>query len=361
MRKKAKCGSVLWLLLTVAALAGCNLVSSPPNAVFTYAPTALYPFINVTFDASSSTSGGNGSLAGFEWSFGDGGVAAGEQASHAFASAGRYTVTLTVLTSGGSRAEVQRTIDVLPGLIVPFAYSTIGAAIDAAVDGDVVVVMPGVYAESIGFKGKAITIRSTDPDDPTVVASTIITGGDPGRSVVVIGSNEARDSVLAGFTIRGGQEYPPCPSCGGGLYIREASPKILNNHFEGHTTSAAHLIDSGTLFMGNTFKNNSNDEPGGAIVVETYRVSPVIIGNRFENNTAPDGGAIYITSLSTENTPANAAATLVTDNTFVGNAASTFGGGAIRVEYGGNLRLDVPDSNSYSGNTPLDITYAVPP
>jgi pectin methylesterase-like acyl-CoA thioesterase len=48
--------------------------------------------------------------------------------------------------------------------------TTIQAAIDAAEDGDVIVVRPGNYNEKINFNGKNITLRSTDPDDPEVVA-----------------------------------------------------------------------------------------------------------------------------------------------------------------------------------------------
>ncbi|GAI61123.1 unnamed protein product, partial [marine sediment metagenome] len=35
------------------------------------------------------------------------------------------------------------------------------------------------YYENINFLGKAITVRSTDPNDPNVVAATIIDGNQP--------------------------------------------------------------------------------------------------------------------------------------------------------------------------------------
>jgi len=41
--------------------------------------------------------------------------------------------------------------------------------------------------------------------------------------------------------------------------------------------------------------------------------------------------------------------------------ATKYGGGAFFVEYTGNLKLDTPDSNTYSGNDPDDIFYTVPP
>ncbi|MCK5271245.1 MAG: hypothetical protein KAJ52_01665, partial [Sedimentisphaerales bacterium] len=73
-------------------------------------------------------------------------------------------------------------------------YSTIQAAIDDADACDVIIVEPGTYLENIDFLGKAITVRSTDPCDPCVVAATIIDGGEPddpnNASVVTFKSGE---------------------------------------------------------------------------------------------------------------------------------------------------------------------------
>jgi parallel beta-helix repeat protein len=248
-------------------------------------------------------------------------------------------------------------------------YATIQAAIDASEDGEVVVVLPGTYRESINFIGKAITVQSTNPGDPDVVDATVIQGMDPGRPVVTFARGEAEASTLAGFTIRfvspySGLELSPC--CGGGIYVREASPTIRDNRVVGHEEGAVYLVESGAKLTNNRIIDNTSSEPGGAIVVNCYTRSPVITGNLFENNSAPFGGAIYITSPSASSTPANAAPTVVHHNTFRNNTArgsgtAPAGGGAIFVEFGGHLELASPDDNSYSNNVPNDVFYVIPP
>ena len=89
-------------------------------------------------------------------------------------------------------------------------YPTIQRAINASNHGDTVVVHPGVYREiNIDLKGRRITVRSLNPDDPGIVASTVIDCEEPqtlwareARRAFLIQNGEGRDTVLAGLTIR---------------------------------------------------------------------------------------------------------------------------------------------------------------
>lgn len=81
-------------------------------------------------------------------------------------------------------------------------YTRIRYAIQEAQDGDILIVSPGLYRETIRFTGKAITLRSFDPNDSSITAATLVSSD---SQVIVFDQEEGPDSVLAGITITGGQ------------------------------------------------------------------------------------------------------------------------------------------------------------
>ncbi len=91
-------------------------------------------------------------------------------------------------------------------------YPTIQAAIDAAMNGDKVIVFQDTYNENISFNGKNIIVTSLDPENLDVVTKTIIDGCDA-NSVVTFSGTETSNCVLRGFTIRNGRS-----AAGGGIY-----------------------------------------------------------------------------------------------------------------------------------------------
>lgn len=82
------------------------------------------------------------------------------------------------------------------------AYSSIQTAIDSTSHFDTVVVHPGVYQENIDFHGKAVTVTSLDPNDPAVVAETVVDGN--GDNVVTFAHGETVFTRMLGLTLRNG-------------------------------------------------------------------------------------------------------------------------------------------------------------
>lgn len=88
---------------------------------------------------------------------------------------------------------------------------TMQYAIDQAQDGDVVVVLPGVYTgpgnENLTLGGKRITIRSENPSDPVIIGQTIIQATET-AVIARFTHNEGPQTIFEGFTLRGGSKAP---------------------------------------------------------------------------------------------------------------------------------------------------------
>jgi|GEM_PF-1971379 len=84
---------------------------SDPTAAFTVAPGDPEPGQTLTFDAGGS-SDADGSIASYEWAFGDGSTATGETVTHSYSSSGDYDVSLTVTDEDGRSATLTKTLSV---------------------------------------------------------------------------------------------------------------------------------------------------------------------------------------------------------------------------------------------------------
>ena len=128
-------------------------------------------------------------------------------------------------------------------ITIPADFTTIQAGINAASDGDTVLVDEGYYFENINFKGKAITVASNFilDGDTSHISKTIIDGSQPSNqdsaSVVTMISGEDENSKLIGLTITGGSGtiYTTTDRygmSGAGILIAYSGATITNNIIE---------------------------------------------------------------------------------------------------------------------------------
>jgi hypothetical protein len=94
------------------------------------------------------------------------------------------------------------------------AFATIQRAVDEALDGDTVMVWPGVYQEQVDLKNKAITLQSAD--DAAVVTTS-------SGFAFSFETAEGPDCVLRNFIITGCYDTD-----GGAIFIKSATPVLSN-------------------------------------------------------------------------------------------------------------------------------------
>ena len=212
-----------------------------------------------------------------------------------------FALALSLAAAGLAQAA---TITVGSG--AGYDFDTIQAGIDAAVDGDTVLVAPGEYVitEPITFRGKAITVKSeARPDETTIRMGT---PADPERgSVVAFENNETSASVLDGFTITGG--------IGCRLWVPEES------EFEWWGGGIYFNASSGTLRNCAIVQNGAKDDGGGVMVCPMSSAtlsSCIISGNSAKEESGGGVCCAYNSSVTMNNC-------IITEN-----SAQVVGGGA---------------------------------
>lgn len=219
--------------------------------------------------------------------------------------------------------------------VVPGKFSSIQEAIDAAVDGDVISVRPGIYYENLTIGAKSITVKSMNGP-----GQTILDGGkkEPVVNIYVLGGTAPAATwspIIDGFTIQNGDSGTPVVP---GYTSNFGAGVSIFNGVQGATLSVT--INNCNITNNNPgpAPNATTGAPGNA--VGSYappngcRAITNIYNSTISNNTG-EGVALY----------AQCSSYNIDKTNFVNNKGFT---GAIHANYLANITV----TNSYfSGNT----------
>lgn len=163
------------------------------------------------------------------------------------------------------------------------AGQSIQAAIDSAVLGDRILVQPGMYFETIDFLGKAIDVVGVG--GPTF---TTLDGQGSGP-VVRFANGEGIDSLLRGFTVRGGTAAIGA----GGLVASGATPTIEDCIVRNNSGKFGGGVSGNPVMRRCVIRDNIASTSHGGGLYGAPQLFECIVANN--TATVGDGGGLYLT------------------------------------------------------------------
>jgi len=141
-------------------------------------------------------------------------------------------------------------------------FDNIQAAVDAASDGDEIIVMPGTYTstanEVVHVLGKEVWLHSSKGAEVTFI------DGEGVRRGILCTNGETSSTIIEGFTITNGYAND-----GGGMYNWSSSPTLTNCTFENNNAyfSGGGMWNNGSnpTLTDCTFANNTAEGSGGGM------------------------------------------------------------------------------------------------
>ncbi len=270
-----------------------------------------------------------------------------------------------VSTTGGN---------IYPYSTAAWAAQTIQDAIDAAINGDSIMVETGTYDEKVSVQKQVHLMGGWNTGftlrDPDVYPSTINSNGSTVSFIMVIGEG----CGIEGFTITGGTGtllmLPYNGIYGGGIFSYDSSPLIKDNTINscGYVTASGYSAGGGiSCFLGNVeitgnTINGCVAQSGGGIFL--YQTSAILTGNTISGSqphaaytgTRDGGGLCSLNSTVT-----------MSGNVLTGNTGFRDGAGIYFWLGSASLQGDTISSNSCSSRgggviterTALDARHVV--
>ncbi len=191
-------------------------------------------------------------------------------------------------------------------IYIPQDFPTIQQGINAASDGDSVIVAPGMWYEHLIISGKNMTLGSwfLTTGDTTYIQQTILNGSNTGRVISIDGISES--ARISGFTIKNGRSV-----AGSAIRITECVLQVdhvdvLNNTSECGSNQYAQgggiACYSSTLTISDFSLSNNRalcttppvNPEGGAIYASASEIH--LIKGKIIDNYANLGGGVYLTN-----------------------------------------------------------------
>ncbi|MDQ1597113.1 MAG: hypothetical protein QOI70_537, partial [Microbacteriaceae bacterium] len=365
-----------------------------PNGAPTASFTASTSSLTVAVNGSASTD--DGTISGYAWNFGDGSSGAGITASHTYAAAGDYTVSLTVTDNGGLTATASKPVTVSAGSTLAEdqferttasgwgAAGTGGQWTSSSTANSSVGAGTGVLSLTAGATRKVTLngVSTTDADISTGISfDKAMTGG--GAYAGIIARQTASDyyqsrirflanGTLAAQILQGGSTvlgnatvtgtYTPGTSLTLRTQISGASP----------TTVRAKVWPTGTAeptaWAVTATSSAAGLQVAGSIGVESYAstsiTNPPLLA-KYDNYLASSGGAVVPPPPPAQNVPPTAAFT-----SSVSGLAATVDGGTSTDSDGtivgyswnfgdGSTGTGVTASHSYAAPGTYTVTLTV--
>jgi len=275
-----------------------------------------------------------------------------------------FTIILLVITISISAQSVNIEGDPYGGN----PYATITDAVDAANDGDVILIS-GIHTEVVTF-GKSITLRGSDPTVDIIQAAANPSSDGSGDTAVSVIRDEDTDVLTVTIENLGIRHGNVSGDNGGGINVDKVTGLLtLNNlivedNFTDRNGGGIGIAGSNAEIINCTIRNNESSLDGGGIILAPNNGAGVnsevnIKQSLIDNNLGRNGGGIYINGNNNFGNDytidANIENSTISNNsTFSPNGGA--GGGAIWCK--GAVWTTNEGGTGNSGNITLQLVHA---